>query len=151
MEKVFRSVALIRRYQNERARWMAVWDDTNEWWDFIVGQRLETESFRETATREVSWRLGLDRKSDFLVSNMSQLNMEYVGQLPGDLAEKHIAVAFYAVDLYKAAILEKLSGNGQVFWLTSEEVCAGQQNNGPLLNPLICHWVNKWQIILPWQ
>ena len=151
MENVFRSVALIRRYQNSKAQWLGVWDSASDWWDFIIGQRLESESFRETATREVSWRLGLDRKTDFLVSNMSQLNMEYVGQLPGDLTEKRIAVAFYGVDLYKAAIAQQILETHQVYWFSSEEVCGGQQNNGPLLNPLVCHWINKWQIIMPWQ
>jgi 8-oxo-dGTP pyrophosphatase MutT (NUDIX family) len=151
MEKVFCSVAMIRRYVDNRAQWLTLWDNTHKWWDFVTGQRLESESFRETALREVSWRLNLDRKSDFLVSNMSQLNMEYVGQLPGDLTEKHIAVAFYCVDLYKSAIASTFDDNDQFCWLTSEEVCAGQQNNGPLLNPLICHWNNRWQIILPWQ
>ena len=151
MEKIFRSVALIRRYENDLARWLAFWDATNQCWDFIVGDRLENESFRETATREVAWRLGLDRKSDFLVSNMSQLNMEYVGQIPGDLTEKHIAVSFYAVNLYKSNIRELVEEQNECCWLSSSEVCAGQQDQGELLNPLICHWINNWQIILPWQ
>ena len=152
MERVFRSVAMIRRYESDKAQWLAIWDDANQWWDFVIGERLQSESFRETAMREVAWRLALER-NDFLVSNMSQLNMEYVGQLPGELEEKHIAVAFYAVDLYKSAVFERLRKSDiQTTWLSSEEVCAGQQRqHGPLLNPLICHWINKWQIVLPWQ
>ena len=119
---------------------------------FVIGERLESESFRETAMREVAWRLGLERNA-FLVSNMSQLNMEYVGQLPGELEDKHIAVAFYAVDLYKAAASKQVAQSEfQSTWLNSAEVCSGQQQeHGPLLNPLICHWINKWQIVLPWQ
>ena len=151
MEKVFRSVALIRRYVDDHAQWMALWDESHNWWDFIVGQRLDKESFRETAMREVGWRLNLGRTSDFLVANMSQLNMEYIGQLPGDLSEKHIAVAFYAVDLYKAEVAKTIADHQSICWLSSAEVCAGQQENGPILNPLICYWVNKWQVILPWQ
>ena len=151
MEKVFSSVALIRRYVDNRSQWMALWDEKYDRWDFVVGQRLASESFRETVLREVSWRLNLNRDTDFLVSNMSQLNMEYVGQLPGDLPEKHIAVAFYAVDLYKSEVAEAIAKSHKIDWLSSAEVCAGQKKNGPLLNPLICHWVNKWQVILPWQ
>ncbi len=152
MEKVFRSVALIRKYEGGKPDWLVIWDNANQWWDFIVGERLEKESFRETVIREVSWRLNLER-NEFLVSNMSQLNMEYVGQLPGQLEERHIAVAFYAVDLYKSSVARRLADSKtKTAWLDSSEVCAGQQSkNGPLLNPLICHWINRWQIVLPWQ
>jgi hypothetical protein len=75
---------------------------------FIVTDRLNKESFRESAIRKLAWQLNLNRKTDFLVSNMAQLSMEYVETMP-DETQSHIAVAFNNVQIYRKNILEYLS------------------------------------------
>ncbi len=114
-------------------------DSANSWWDFVIARRLNKESFRESVTREVAWRLELDRNHDFLVSNMAQLNMEYVRTLPGEFNEMHIAVAFYAVDIYRKHAFLALSERKDIRWLNSVEVCQGVSIDGNSINPLIPH------------
>ena len=151
MQKYFRSVAMIRRYEREQAAWLGVWNRNRSQWDFIIGERLDQESFRETALREVSWQLGLDRNRDLLVSNMSHLNLEYVGCVPGETEQKHVALAFYAVDVYRAAAMEKICKSADCAWLSSQEVCTGQRSDGTSVDPKVTTWVNRWGIIQPWQ
>ena len=150
MQKYFRSIAMIRRHRDERVEWLGLWSPTRSQWEFIVGERLEHESFRETILREVSWRLGLDRDRDLLVSNMSRLNTEYVGCVPGENAEKHIALAFYAVDVYRASAIETIFQTTKCDWLTSKEVCDGMRADRSLIDPIISAWINRWEIIQPW-
>ena len=78
LDQHFRSIALIQEVGDGPAQWLLRWDPKWNQWRFIVGERLNRESFRETTQREVGWQLNLDPKSDFLVSNMAQLSMEYV-------------------------------------------------------------------------
>ena len=60
------SVRRSRKTYSEKLKWLA------------IGESLEDESFLETTIREVAWSLRLDRKRDFPVSNMAQMNLEFV-------------------------------------------------------------------------
>lgn len=61
----FHSYALVRKVENDSIRWLTIRTTPGEI-DLVHGQRLEKESFRETAAREVAWQLGLNRRAIFL-------------------------------------------------------------------------------------
>jgi hypothetical protein len=151
MEKVLRSVGLIQKFEKEHAKFLLKWQPERTQLNFVIGERLEKESFRESITREVSWQLGLDRKSDFLVSNMAQLSMEYSGTLPGTPEKRSIAVAFYLVHLYGKTARNKVGQLTTTQWITAAEICDGWTDLGVPIDPIAVHWINRWQILQSWQ
>ncbi len=151
MKKHFQSVALVRKIECNRTFWLLNWNQRSHQWQFVSGDRLGKESFRETATREVAWQLKLSRQKDFIVSSMAQLSMEYVGRLPAEHFEKHIAVAFYCVDIYRNSVLDKLANNHGILWVSAADICSGETTSGEPIDVLVVHWINKWRILQPWQ
>jgi hypothetical protein len=159
MDKIFRSVALFQKAEGEQSKFLVRWkrtenkpasSDGNDYWKFIVADRLNKESFRESVTREVAWELNLNRKSDFLVSNMAQLSMEYV-DTDQDGLEQHVAVAFYNVHTYGRAIREQLTNDPVNRWVSAAEVCAGATSDGQMIHPRVVEWINKWSVVQSWQ
>ncbi len=57
MVDVCLSAALIRKTYSEKLKWLARLDPATKQLNFIIGQRLEDESFRESTIREVAWSL----------------------------------------------------------------------------------------------
>lgn len=150
MNKIFQSVALIQHNEGDQNKMLLRWQETRDRWEFIVAERLKKESFRESITCEVAWQLDLNRKSDFLVSNMAQLSMEYVETLPNDTTQ-HVAVAFYNVHIYRRTVLQSLSEDPSNRWLSAAEVCRGQTADGQHIHPRVVAWINKWSVVQPWQ
>ena len=103
MKRLEIGVALIRNL-NERVRWLGKLDQTKKQVNFVIAKRLEKESWRE-----VAWELEIDRKRDFLVSNMAQLNIQLDMVLPSDSEPTNIACAFYNVELYRNLSSKKLT------------------------------------------
>lgn len=151
MDKVFRSVALIQKIEKDQSQFLLKFNSEKTKLDFVSGERLEKESFREAVTREISWQLELERDKDFLVSNMAQLSMEYTGSLPGDCDEKQIAFAFYFVHLYGNSARLKVEGSNDTKWLTAAEICEGSTRSGIPLAEIPVHWINRWGILHAWQ
>lgn len=145
------SIALIRKTQNQTLRWLARLNPSTLQLDFVVGQRLEDESYREAATREVAWQLGLDRSRDFLVSNMAQMNLEFVDLLPGQYEESLNQIAFYNVEIYRSKVIEMLDEDSANIWVNSEEICNGVTDCGRRLNPLIPYLINRSSVIQSWD
>ena len=150
MDKVFQSVAFVKQTDGSQSKMLLSWRDNAKRLEFIVADRLEKESFRESVTREVAWQLGLDRKTDFLVSSMAQLTMEYFETQP-DESQLHIGVAFYNVHIYRQPILEKLTQESSNRWVSAAEICQGETSDGLTIHPRVVAWVNKWSIVQPWQ
>lgn len=146
----FHSYALVRKVENESIRWLTLRTGPGEI-DLIHGQRLEKESFRETASREVAWQLSLNRDSDFLISTMATLNLEYEGVLPGSCQPQHIAVAFFPVDVYRSEVLKRLDSNPRCLWLSSAELCRGVAPGGEVLSPIALQLINRFEIVQAWQ
>lgn len=146
----FRAFALVRKVEDESIRWLVLRTSAGEI-DLIHGSRLERESFRETATREVAWHLGLDRNQDFLVSTMATLNMEFEAVLPGTEQAQHVAVAFYPVEVYRAAVLQRLDNDPRCLWLNSAQLCSGIAPGGERLNPATLELINRFEIVQAWQ
>lgn len=152
LEDLNLAVALVRYGSPRGCRWLAVWDQRRKHYDFVVGQQLGEESFRETVLREVSWELRLDRRRDFLVSNMAQANLQLAGDFPGLAAPaRSLRVAFYNVELYRAEALSQLNRDPRGCWLSSQEICCGIANDDRTLNPLLVELVRRSQVIQPWE
>ena len=151
MENVCLSVALIRKTYNQSLRWLARFNQSTKQLEFVIGERLEEESFRETIIREVAWELMLDRRRDFLVSNMAQMNLEFIDRMPGDFDKNHVVVSFYNVEVYRKDIVTKLEEDSRNFWVTSEEICNGVSRCGRHFDPLVPYLVNRSSVIQYWE
>ena len=151
MEKLEIGVALIKRTTDQRIRWLGKIDRTKQQIDFVISERLENESWRESVMREVAWDLALDRKRDFVVSNMAQLNVQLDAILPGYPGQTSITCAFYNVELYRKAAVAQVEQNENFVWLTSNEICNGVTEDGVELNPLILILNEEAKVIQHWE
>lgn len=151
MDKVSLAVTLIRNTSNQTLRWLARLNEFTMQLEFVVGERLEQESFRETAIREVAWELELDRTRDFLVANMAQHNLEFVDQMPGWFNKNHMLVSFYNVEIYRREVLEALESDSRNFWVTSDEICDGVTHCGRRFDPIVPYLINRSNVIQHWE
>ncbi len=153
IEPVYRrGVALVRNFNTgNMLRWLGVYDSASQTIGFITGQRLEGESFREAVQREVAWSLDVDRQTDFLISKMAQLNLEFVDALIDGANAKHYHVAFYNVEIYREKVLRKITAREGFIWVTSEEICAGRTKLGIKFDPELTALVKKSDVIQHWE
>ena len=150
MDKVELGVALIRKTERQ-VKWLGRFNIARQQIEFITGQRLANESLRETVSREVAWELDIDRRKDFVVSSMAQLNINFETQLPGQVETTQLAAAFYNVEFYRTAALEKTNGNDDTVWLTSAEICNGVTEAGLVLDPLFVSLNKEAKVIQHWE
>jgi hypothetical protein len=150
MEKNEIVVALIR-HVDEQILWLAQHNGSHRQMEFVVGRRLEGEQKRETVSREVSWALGLNRNSDFLVSSMAQLNLEFVDTLPGQSGPTHNLVSFYNVEIYRTQVIDYLHTNDELVWLSSKEICQGKTQDGIPIDPLLIALNKRGNVIQHWE
>ena len=151
MNSLFIAVSLIRRINENKLQWLVRWNHEPEHYSFIVGSRLENETYRESITREVAWQLGLDRNKEFLVSNMATLNLEFIDQLPGQCSPHHIAVSFYPVDLYRESARTKVANNNDLVWANSDEICSGLVNDNQPFDPMMLNLIRRSGVIQSWD
>ena len=145
------SIALIRKLGIEGWRWLAKWDERNHYFDFITSECLEGESAREAISREVAWELDVNRGRDILICNMAQSNLNLFEVLPGDHHETALKVAFYNVELYRKQAVQKVNENGELAWLTSQEICDGQTHDKIAMNPKLTYLIQRSQVIQHWE
>ncbi len=150
MEKIELGVALVRKLERQ-VLWLGKFNEAKQQIDFVTAQRLEKETFREAVTREVAWELEIDRRSDFVVSSMAQLNINFVTTLPGKTDKTQIAAAFYNVELYRQAVIKKIGESPELVWLTSTEVCNGKSRQGIQLDPLLVRLNQEAHVIQHWE
>ncbi len=151
MEHVSLSVALIRKTYNRSLRWLARFSPSTKQLGFVIGERLNRETFRETTIREVAWELKLDRQRDFLVSNMAQLNLEFIDRIPGHFEKSHVTVSFYNVEVYRKEVVTTLERDKANSWVTSEEICNGVTEGGRRFDPLVPYLINRSSVIQYWE
>lgn len=148
MKSVIVSIALIQKRDAGRTRWLLL--EKNDELQFIVSDCLESESFREAAIREVAWQLNLDRRRDILVANMSQLSIDF--KEPTSFGcNRYVALAFYNVHVHKQRVVDLLSAKKSVVWVSAAELCAGICDKGRRIHPEIVGWINKYEVVRPWQ
>ena len=146
-----RSIALIRKPAAHGTAWLARWDDGQQYYDFVMAEPLEDESFRECIDREVGWVLRLDRQRDYLVANMARLNLEFQARLPGHSEPAQVTAVFYAVDLYRKAAWHQVDADPLNRWLSSKEICRGKTGDGQRINPLVTFLIRRSEVIQPWE
>jgi hypothetical protein len=151
MESLELALALIRDRQADGSRWLMQAIGCQPVLNLICGGRLEDESFRETVTREVAWQMDLSRDRDFLVSNMAQINLEFVGSLPGRAEEIRMQVAFYSVDLYRQTARDRVQQRDDLIWVPSEILCQETHFEGRLINPFHQSLINRGKVIEAWH
>jgi len=151
MDRVSLAVTLIRNSSNHLVRWLARRNQSTNELEFVIGVRLENESFREAAIREVAWELHLDRSRDFLVSNMAQMNLEFVDRLPGWYDKNHNVVSFYNVEIYRREALTQIDADPDNVWVTSDEICNGVTHSGRRFNALVPYLINRSNVIQHWE
>ena len=145
------SVALIRKTYNEKLKWLARLDPATKQLNFIIGQRLEDESFRESTVREVAWSLWLDRQRDFHVSSQALMNLEFVDRVPGHFQKSRVAVSFFNVEVYRKDVVAKIKKQGGNFWVTSDEICNGISQCGRRFDPIVPYLINRSSVIQYWE
>jgi hypothetical protein len=150
MHKLEIGAALIRKI-DDRIYWLGKHDVGAVQIDFVIAERLEKEPWREAILREVAWEWNIDRKRDFIVSNMAQLNINIEVVLPGDDVETKVACAFYNVELYRKSTLEVIEQDQRHVWLTSREICEGTTTDGIPLDPLFVMLNNEAKVIQHWE
>lgn len=151
MESISLAVALVRKNVDQKLTWLTTLDPRGKQLEFVIGNRLEDESFRETTIREVAWTLQLDRTRDFLVSNMAQMNLKFIDRLPGWFDTSRVHVAFYNVEIYRKQVLESLDKEPNRIWVNSQEICDGVTRCGRVFNPLIPYLINRSNVIQHWE
>jgi hypothetical protein len=78
---------------------------------------------------------------------MAQLNMEFATVLPGESEPHHVAVAFYLVNLYRAAAREALAAYPNGRWLSSRELLAGETRDGKPVSPVLSSLLQRSGVI----
>lgn len=146
-----KSIALIRNFDTgNMLRWLAVYQKKSRSLNFVNGDRLVGESFRESIMREVAWQLDVER-NDFLTSKMAQLNLEFLETLPHTSMEIHYHVAFYNVEVYRPAVIEMIQNRTDLVWVTSEEICDGKTKLGVPFDPTLAYLINRSSVIQHWE
>ena len=149
MHKYIRSVVMIPRVTEDRTEWFSVWNSEEGHFDFVTGVPSQHESFRACATRVVSESLGLHTR-DFLVSNMAQLNLQYVAVLPGSPAESQVIVSFYHVNLYRKGSRLVSHNHPTGKWLTAPELLDGRTRDDHDVCPTTTALLTRSQVIQRW-
>ena len=116
-----------------------------------IGERLEDESFREITIREVAWSLWLNRKRDFFVSNMAQMNLDFVVRVLGHFPKSRDAVSFFEIKFYRKDVVLKIERQGGNFWVTSDEICNGISQCGQQFDPIVPYLINRSSVIQYWE
>ncbi|MCH2177772.1 MAG: hypothetical protein MK106_03120 [Mariniblastus sp.] len=151
MEVLEIAIALVRRIDGDGIHWLLRDEDDAKYLNFIVAQRLEGELLRETLSREVAWRWELNRKRDFVVSSMAQLNVELDAQFPGQSEMCHWKVAFVNVDIYRPAALEQLGRDVNARWVDSATISKGTASDGRVLDPFVINLNKQYNVIKAWE
>lgn len=151
METYELSVPLIRTLGPSGLQWLMRLHAPHSQLRFLGVQRLEGESCRESVAREVAWELGLERKTDFLVSNMAQLNVDFIGVLPGQTTPSCNRISFYNVEVVRRSVLEKLESDSQNVWVSSSEICSGISQSGLPMDPYLTTIIRERGVIQAWE
>ena len=149
LPKFFRSVALIPDSTETKPKWLCVWDNNRSCFDFVTAERCGNESFRDCIHREVLESFGLTKR-DVLVSNMAQLNLEFVDTPPESKTNLHIAVSFYLIHLYSRAARHAVKEMVEGRWLTGNELLHGETIDGWSVSPTLSYLLRRADVIQTW-
>ncbi len=144
MQKRYRSIVMMPDGHAAPQRWFGRWCYVGGHYDFVSCEGESRETLRDAAQRAMTEDLGLASR-DVLVSNMAQLNLEYVEQQCH--GPSHEIVAFYIVHLYRAAARAEVDQNADGRWLTAEELLEGTTSDGKPINPRLTALLRQHELI----
>lgn len=146
-----KGIALIRTYDSSQMlRWLAVYCRQKRALNFVMGDRIGKEAFRETVIRETAWQLEIER-NDFLTSKMAQLNLEFREVLSHSSIEVHYHVAFYNVEVYRSHVLDVIRDRRDLVWVTSDEICRGKTSLGVPFDSTLRQLIHRSGVIQHWD
>jgi len=145
MDHLTGSIALIRHPTHLENQWLSYWNIARRYYDFVIAERLDSESFRESLDREVAWVLDIRRGKDYVISRQARLHLDF----PIDSEADHMfaEVEFYIVDLYGKSGRASVELNKQLCWLDSEEVLSGKASDAQCVNPELVKLLNNADVI----
>lgn len=140
------SVGMIRHPEQGERLWLVIWDAEQGHFDFVIAEKLENDSFREALQREVAWILPLDRKRDFIISQMARLHLESVLSIGGK-DPTYFIVELFVVELYGKQALENVERDDQTRWLAASEILGGKTSDGHPVSPRLVTLLQKADVL----
>ena len=150
MVKFEGSIGLIRHPEEVERLWLAVWDDRNYHFDFVVAERLENDSFRECLDREIAWTLPLRSGKDYLISSVARLHLDAALSLDASQADLMLySIELFVVDLYGKVAAKSLANDPNLRWVSSDEVLMGKTTCGRCIAPRLVAMIRKADVFPP--
>ncbi|MEW4490109.1 hypothetical protein AB1L42_18640 [Thalassoglobus sp. JC818] len=120
------ALALIRRWFDDRPRWLVLSDEKESTSRLIEAERLQKESLRESIDREIAWELGLRRSKDYIVSSVPRLHLETPvferETCSGEKEERFNVFEFFLVELYGKRGRNELDQKSHVEWWSVDQL-----------------------------
>ncbi|MCA9107538.1 MAG: hypothetical protein R3B96_14910 [Pirellulaceae bacterium] len=145
-----KAVGLIRQVTDEGPLWLVRFNPATECSEFIESERLEQESYRDSLYREIDWRLGLDRKRDYLLSSVPRLHLEIspCGRVHPPhtfhpAANNYGRLELYAAEVYREATLDAIAADPLNCWTRPVEIYAGVDGVGRALRLDQFQWIEQ--------
>ena len=151
MDKQSLAVALVRRVESDGIRWLLMDQPQTGYLKFVVVERIENESLKEAVGREVAWQWDLDRNRDFIVSNMAQLNVDLIEDVPGQSDPVQLLVSFCSVEVYRSQTIAKLEQDPRARWLNSQSIWNGKTDDGQIIDPFFVMLNQRFRVIQAWD
>lgn len=141
-----RSIAMVRRTDENVDQWLCVWDTTRNYYDFVTAEPQAGQSYRAAIQEQVCDTLSLSKR-DLLVSSMAQLNLEYGDTLPDTKQPTHISVSFFQVHLYSKFSRSHVEALPNVRWTSSTELLHGQTSDGWAISETLTYLLRRSDVI----
>jgi 8-oxo-dGTP pyrophosphatase MutT (NUDIX family) len=123
------AVALICRDRDGQTLWLAQWNPKWAAYHFVGGHRRPLESFRECLVREIDEELGVAQGSDYQVSTVPPIHLEFTEFSVSTQTETRYIMELFRVKLNSQAV-PKVDADPENRWLTAAEIEAGQTTDG---------------------
>lgn len=146
------AIALIRRTgQAGRDEWLALWNAGRNCYQFVEAHKLESESFRESLQREISWTTGLETGRDFLVSNVPRARLQFLGETGCAEQPAGYVVEFFLVELMGKRHAGILQGLELARWIDQDQLEIGTALDDRPICPQLRSLLERGDVIPPWR
>ncbi len=146
MRRSIAALALIRREENGRPRWLAQWNPNWKAYSFVGGHKRAEESFRECMVREIGEELGLEEGTDFVMAGAPAAHLEYNAWSHGAREETTYTMELFDVQLEPSA-RAAIEANPANRWLSEDEVRTGRSADGRPVSETVSLILTKAQIL----
>jgi len=129
MRRSIAALALIRREEHGRPRWLLQWNPSWNAFSFVGGHKRPEESFRECMVREIGEELGLEDGTDFVMGGAPAAHLEYNAWSHGAREETAYTMELFDVQLEPSARVA-IEANPANRWLSEDEIRTGRCTDG---------------------